>query len=62
MMVDVGPADDDKIEIRTTGRFVALLEQLRCSLAISTRPNHLVLLGVDNKNPILARCHFFRFF
>src|ERR1700744_5775282 len=61
-MVEVGPADDGNIEVRVTGRFVALLEQLCCSLAISTRPNHLVLLGVDDGKPVLARCYFSRFF
>jgi uncharacterized protein (TIGR03032 family) len=33
------------IEVRTTGQFVALLDRLKLSLALSVKPNHIVFLG-----------------
>jgi uncharacterized protein (TIGR03032 family) len=44
------------INLRDTGRFLQVLEQLKCTLAISRRPSGVALLGVDNGIPTLAAC------
>jgi uncharacterized protein (TIGR03032 family) len=51
-----------QIEVRTEGKFLALLADLRCSLAISTRPNRLVMIAAGDNAPVLTQCHFYRFF
>ncbi|MEW6435561.1 MAG: TIGR03032 family protein [Pseudomonadota bacterium] len=61
-MDDVGDDAGLQIEVRDDGKFLALLDRLRCSIAISTRPNRLVMLGAADGAPILAQCHFYRFF
>jgi uncharacterized protein (TIGR03032 family) len=33
------------IEVKTTGHFVALLDRLKLSLALSVKPNHIIFLG-----------------
>ncbi|MDR3493345.1 MAG: TIGR03032 family protein [Ancalomicrobiaceae bacterium] len=57
-------ADDDRtpIEIRETGHFLAILSRQRCSLALSTRPNRLVMIGTEDSRPVVSQCHFYRFF
>ncbi len=50
------------IEVRDDGRFLALLQRLGCSLATSTRPNRLVMLGVASDALVLTQCHFYCFF
>lgn len=44
------------INLRDTGRFLPVLERLKCTLAISRRPSGVALLGVDNGIPTLAAC------
>ena len=51
-----------EIEVRDDGKFLALLQRLECSLATSTRPNRLVMLGVADGALALTQCHFYRFF
>ncbi|MEW6436335.1 MAG: TIGR03032 family protein [Pseudomonadota bacterium] len=51
-----------QIEVRSDGKFLALLAQLRCSLALSTRPNRLVMLAAVDDALVLTQCHFYRFF
>ncbi len=50
------------IEVRQTGSFLAILQRLRCSLALSTRPNRLVLIWTEDAGPVISECHFYRFF
>jgi uncharacterized protein (TIGR03032 family) len=62
-VVNDNNADDGKaIEFRVTGKFLAVLDRLSCSLALSTRPNRLLMLGVSESALVLSQCHFFRFF
>ncbi|WP_233839100.1 TIGR03032 family protein [Paraburkholderia sp. ZP32-5] len=44
------------IDLRDTGRFLAVLASLKCSLAISRRPSGVALLGVENGIPTLSAC------
>lgn len=44
------------INLRDTGRFLEVLEALKCSLAISRRPSGVALVGVDNGIPTLSAC------
>lgn len=46
----------DLIDLRDTGRFLATLETLDCSLALSRRPSGVALLGVDKGVPTLSAC------
>ncbi|CAB3643661.1 hypothetical protein LMG24238_00512 [Paraburkholderia sediminicola] len=46
----------DLIDLRDTGRFLATLEALNCSLALSRRPSGVALLGVDKGVPTLSAC------
>ncbi len=54
------PEDNDAqsplINLRDTGRFLEVLAQLKCSLAISRRPSGVALLGVENGIPTLSAC------
>lgn len=49
-------ADAPLISLRDTGRFLAVLEGLRCSLALSRRPSGVAILGVENGVPTLSAC------
>ncbi|WDD91352.1 TIGR03032 family protein [Burkholderia sp. FERM BP-3421] len=51
-------ADDHAplLNVQETGRFVALLEALQCTLALSRRPTGVALLGVEQGAPTLSAC------
>jgi len=55
---DTGHGDNDSplINLRDTGRFLAVLESLQCSLALSRRPSGVAILGVDAGVPTLSAC------
>jgi uncharacterized protein (TIGR03032 family) len=61
-MNEVSADAESRIEVRDEGKFIALLSRLNCSLAISTRPNRLVMMGVADGAHLLTQCHFYRFF
>jgi uncharacterized protein (TIGR03032 family) len=61
-MVETEAEDDRRIEVRDSGSFVAILNRLGCSLALSTRPNRLVMIGAEDTRPVISQCHFYRFF
>ncbi|WP_297352526.1 TIGR03032 family protein [Paraburkholderia sp.] len=44
------------INLRDTGRFLPVLEALKCTLALSRRPSGVALLGVENGIPTLSAC------
>jgi len=44
------------INLRDTGQFLAVLERLGCTLAISRRPSGVALVGVDQGVPTLSAC------
>ena len=44
------------INLRDTGTFLPVLEQLGCTLAISRRPSGVALVGVENGVPTLSAC------
>jgi uncharacterized protein (TIGR03032 family) len=46
----------ERIELRERGRFLAVLETLNCSLALSRMPSGVALLGVTDGVPTLATC------
>jgi len=51
-----GNNDSPFINLRDTGRFLAVLESLQCSLALSRRPSGVAILGVDKGVPTLSAC------
>jgi uncharacterized protein (TIGR03032 family) len=61
-MFEVEAEDGRPIEVRDTGSFLAVLNRLGCSLALSTRPNRLVMIGTEGGRPVISQCHFYRFF
>ncbi|KLU24889.1 hypothetical protein EOS_17830 [Caballeronia mineralivorans PML1(12)] len=44
------------MNLRDTGRFLAVLASLKCTLAISRRPSGVALLGVEKGIPTLSAC------
>jgi uncharacterized protein (TIGR03032 family) len=50
----------EPIKVHDSGEVVPLLNRLRCSLAISTRPTSLVLFGAADMTPTLAACPLYR--
>jgi uncharacterized protein (TIGR03032 family) len=59
---DVVSGEKVAIDVRETGNFLAILARLRCSLALSTRPNQLIMLGTEDGRAAVSQCHFYRFF
>ena len=44
------------INLRDTGRFLQVLDALKCSLAVSRRPSGVAVIGVDGGVPTLSAC------
>ncbi|HVJ51882.1 MAG TPA: TIGR03032 family protein [Aliidongia sp.] len=58
--MEASGTESGRIKIRDSGAVVPLLHRLRCSLAISTRPTSLILLGAADGQPTLTECPLYR--